>query len=399
MTNYGGWDKKAADLVKEADEEDKKTKEESDKALGLQDGPQGPPTAKAQERRADLKNHSGERKNFIAEQQAKEVVLTHSSPAEPVVISSEEAGGRALRISGSSDASYEIPEGVQLLKLFVDKCRNVRIHLRHHLVTSNVELYLCSDIEFRADKAVASVQCDECAEGPVRILFKEPEHIGTFYHQNSPALEVALDGQELSKIGVAKDQQFVSRPGSKQGTFVTTEMIRGEGDFPMNIGSAPELPAPHAGGAALPGAPRGEPEAEAPPVDEEVRQRAEAKRLEGNDLFRANDFLQAAVSYTQAIELCPDLHLAWANRAQCFLHTGQPEKALEDGTRCTELVPDYAKGWFRKGMALHALKRYGEAIPVLGQAEKLDPKNSQIPEAIKMAQMMCRKHGYDGNSP
>lgn len=389
MTNYNDWDKKAADLVKEADETDKKAKEDNDKALGLQDGMQGPPTEKARERRANMGQHSEKRKNFIAEQQAKEVVLTHNSTAEPVVISSEQAGGRALRFSGSCDATYEIPEGVQLLKLFVEKCRNVRILLRHPLTTSSVELYLCSDVELRADTALASVQCDECAEGPVQILFKEPEHVGTFYHQNSPALKVGLDGEEPAQIGVGKAFQFVSRPGSKPGTFDTTEMVRGEGDFPLNIGSA----------AAASSAPaRAEPEAEQPPVDEEQRQRAEAKRLEGNEAFRANDFLQAACHYTEAIQLCPDLHLVWANRAQCFLHTGQPEKAWEDAARCTELAPDYAKGWFRKGMALHALKRYGEAIPALAHAEKLDPKNSQIPDAIKMAQLMCRKHGYDGTS-
>merc|ERR1719437_384752 len=86
-----------------------------------------------------------------------------------------------------------------------------------------------------------------------------------------------------------------------------------------------------------------EPEAEIPPADEERRARAEAKRAEGNEAFRANDFMQAAVYYTEAIELCADLHLAFANRAACFLKTGQPERALADAERCTELEPGYAK--------------------------------------------------------
>ena len=33
------------------------------------------------------------------------------------------------------------------------------------------------------------------------------------------------------------------------------------------------------------------------------------------------------------------------------------------------------------------------AISALLEAEKLDPKNSQIPEAIKKAQLMARQHG------
>merc|ERR1712083_1266375 len=123
------------------------------------------------------------------------------------------------------------------------------------------------------------------------------------------------------------------------------------------------------------------------------RAKALAKREEGNVAFRASDFLQAAVIFTEAIEICDDVHELWANRAQCFLKTGQPERALQDATRCTELAPQYAKGWFRKGMALHATRKYAAAIQALCDAEKIDPSNAQIVEAIKMAQLMARKHG------
>jgi hypothetical protein len=293
--------------------------------------------------------------------------------------------------------NYKIPQGLQLLKLFVERCRNVSIYLNHQLTTSTLEIYQCSDLEFRISSPMATVQCDECAEGPVRLTFSEPEHVGTFYHQNSPALEVAMDGGESKKLGSADEGQFVTRPGLEHGTFNTERLLRGEKDFPLNAGSqTPEL----SPGGGLPREPEGEPQAKVEMEAEESRKKAEAKRLEGNDAFRANDFLQAAAFYTQAVSLCPDLHLAYANRAQCFLCAGQPEKALEDATRCTELAPDYPKGWFRKGMALHAMKRYGQAIPALLEAEKLDPKNTQIPEAIKMAQLMCRQHGPgEGTNP
>ena len=76
------------------------------------------------------------------------------------------------------------------------------------------------------------------------------------------------------------------------------------------------------------------------PVSEEYGTRAEAKRVEGNEAFQASDFLQAAVFYTEAIRLKPDLHLAWANRAQCFLNQGNPEMALPDAINCTVLAPD-----------------------------------------------------------
>jgi hypothetical protein len=300
-----------------------------------------------------------------------------------VVISAEQCGGRALRLQGSRDVVYDIPKDVPVLKLFVDRCHNVKVHLWGKLTTSTVEISHCSDVLVHSRIPVATVQCDECADGPVQVLFSEPEHIGTFYHQNSPALEAAVDGQNFTKIGTATARQFVTKPCPDTGEFATEQLIRGEGEWPVNLN--PDTSARRAA--------QGGPEVEASPPDEQQRSMAEAKREEGNSAFKASDFLQAAVFYTEAIELCPSLHLAWANRAQCMLQTGQPEKALGDAVRCTELAPDYAKGWFRKGMALHALKRFGEAIPALVKAEEADPNNSQIPEAIKMAQLMCRRHG------
>jgi len=41
---------------------------------------------------------------------------------------------------------------------------------------------------------------------------------------------------------------------------------------------------------------------------------------------------------------------------------GKYELALEDATKATELKPDWAKGYFRKGSALQALWRHEEAF-------------------------------------
>merc|ERR1712187_465045 len=98
-----------------------------------------------------------------------------------------------------------------------------------------------------------------------------------------------------------------------------------------------------------------------------------------------------SMEYSMALELDPTIDTVWANRSQCWLKLGNHEKALEDAIKCTEVDPSNAKGWFRKGMSLHAMKRYPEAIPALLEAEKIEPNNKQMPEAIKMAQMMARK--------
>jgi hypothetical protein len=37
------------------------------------------------------------------------------------------------------------------------------------------------------------------------------------------------------------------------------------------------------------------------------------------------------------------------------------EKALDDATKTTEIKPDWAKGWGRKGAALHGMGNLGES--------------------------------------
>ena len=40
-----------------------------------------------------------------------------------------------------------------------------------------------------------------------------------------------------------------------------------------------------------------------------------------------------------------------------------------------------------RGLALHALGRYREALPELGKARDLEPKNAQVADAIRFAEM------------
>lgn len=382
MTNYNAWEKKANALEKDAEKDDEEEKKKADEALGLQDGPQGPPTAKAKEQREEMGGHSTGRKNFIAAQQAREVVVTHKDKPEPIVITQEEGNDRALRLRDCENVSIVLGKDITLLKLFIERCKNLKVELGCTIKTSFLEINHSSDCEVRCIEPVSITQCDECTGGPVSVIFLEPENVGQFYHQNCPALHVAVQGQDPVKIGKEGAKQVLTRPGPS-GEFLTEDVVRGEKEFPTTLGRPKDAPFSNLS----------EPEAERGPVSEENRAKAEVKRVEGNEAFKASDYLQAAVYYTEATQICPDLHLAWANRAQCFLKTGQAEKALEDSVKCTELAPDYAKGWFRKGMALHAMERFAAAIPALCEAEKLDPKNPQIPEAIKMAQMMCRKKG------
>jgi len=387
MTNYSAWDSKATHLLREAEDEEKREKAEADKALGLQDGPRGPPTVKAESELKELDDHSEKRKEFINWSHGREVSMTHCAREELVQLDGEEVKGKCIKLVGCENVSYVIPEGSGVVKLILEKCKHVRVQILASIITSTVEAYRCEEVDIELTVPIGSFQVDECTL-PFRVHFEERDHIGCFYHQNSPGLLVAWKsaGAELYSIGRTGDVQYFTRllaEGSKY-EFVTGAVRRGEGEFPIDL--------PDSQGTALAGLKAGL-EVEAVPEAEELENKAEALRQAGNEMFRANDFMQAAMEYTAALELDPKKSTIWANRAQCWMKLGNPDKALADAKKCVEEDPTNAKGWFRQGMSLHAMKRYPEAIPPLLEAEKLEPKNKQIPEAIRMAQLMARKEG------
>lgn len=393
MTNYSAWDSKATALVREADEEEKKEKEDNDKALGLEGGPKGPPTAKADAEMKDLGGHSEKRKEFIDWSKQREVTQTHGPQEEPIVLEGAEVKDKALKLNGSENVTYVIPEGAGIIKLSLDRCKKVKIQVVGTIITSTIEACRCQDVSIELSVPIGTFQVDECT-APMLIIFAERDHVGRIYHQNSPGLSVGIGNVETvlghwgSNSSVKGEHELVGKAGNVQHQtriahdgLLTDVVRRGEGDFPV------DLPGDRLGA----GYSTDQPEPEAAPAAEERRLKAAMKRQAGNEMFRANDFLQAAMEYTSALELDPSMSALYSNRSQCWLKLGNHEKALEDAVRCTEVEPTNAKGWFRKGMSLHAMKRYPEAIPALLEAEKIEPSNKQVAEAIKMAQLMARK--------
>ena len=74
---------------------------------------------------------------------------------------------------------------------------------------------------------------------------------------------------------------------------------------------------------------------------------------------------------------------------------GEHAKALDDASSCASVAPDYVKGHFRKGLALHAMGAHGEAVVALTHAEKPDPKNAPGGEALRMAAVKARQQPRD----
>jgi hypothetical protein len=147
----------------------------------------------------------------------------------------------------------------------------------------------------------------------------------------------------------------------------------------------------------------------------------ELNKTRGNEAFGNGEYGQAILLYTLALDKADELpdvdttddvspaaatttakttatagtatkqlfgrDVTLSNRAACFLKMGQHEKAAADAKSACDINPGNVKALFRHGLALHAMKQYASAIPILAQAHKLEPKNKQIKEALQFAEV------------
>jgi len=89
---------------------------------------------------------------------------------------------------------------------------------------------------------------------------------------------------------------------------------------------------------------------------------AEEFKAAGNAALQAGKLSEAITNYTKAIDLDGSNHVYFSNRSAAYLKKGEGNNALEDANSCIALNPQFAKGYSRKGAALHALKRYNDSI-------------------------------------
>merc|ERR1719502_2593913 len=115
------------------------------------------------------------------------------------------------------------------------------------------------------------------------------------------------------------------------------------------------------------------------------------KKNEGNAAFKAGNYQQDAVFYTEALTLDATQHTLHSNRAACFLKLGRYAQAREDAEACIKIDPKFAKGHFRLALALQAEDKPGEACAAFNCVLDLEPSNKDAAAGLNMARMQAER--------
>ncbi|XBW38706.1 hypothetical protein QEN19_004294 [Hanseniaspora menglaensis] len=84
-------------------------------------------------------------------------------------------------------------------------------------------------------------------------------------------------------------------------------------------------------------------------------------KKEANEIFKQQNFEEAVVYYTWALQLSSD-PIFYSNRSVCYLKLNQPEKCIKDCTAALELDPKYTKCLLRRAQTYETISKYEEAI-------------------------------------
>eukprot|EP00598_Pedospumella_elongata_P007745 CAMPEP_0184985698 /NCGR_PEP_ID=MMETSP1098-20130426/14250_1 /TAXON_ID=89044 /ORGANISM="Spumella elongata, Strain CCAP 955/1" /LENGTH=481 /DNA_ID=CAMNT_0027509795 /DNA_START=37 /DNA_END=1479 /DNA_ORIENTATION=+ len=119
---------------------------------------------------------------------------------------------------------------------------------------------------------------------------------------------------------------------------------------------------------------------------EEYKVIANDLKDQGNQAFQAGDVQLAISLFTQAIDLDPDNHVFYSNRAAAYMKADSKSKALHDAEKCVELAPTWSKGYSRLGAAQQCLKRFDAAIDNFKKGIELEPNNKSLWASLKACQ-------------
>lgn len=127
---------------------------------------------------------------------------------------------------------------------------------------------------------------------------------------------------------------------------------------------------------------------------------AETQKTEGNKHFAQGEYKKAITCYTEALNLVQS-HIYYSNRSACYYALREYQQALTDADACVQMEPTWAKGYYRKAVALMALNQF-EEIETAIASEKLDEiktllSTNSFDEALKCLKLGAKYDPRDTN--
>jgi len=327
---YDKWEKFTKDEVDKAQEEEKLEKEAADKALGIDKAPRSAAEAKDKAKHEALKKA----KKQWEDRKANEAAIKHlveGHKAKEIVIDSHFVEGKpVLLFQNNKDCKFKIPQnfGHRLVKVFLESNKNCHFDFETEIITQHIETAHCHDCTINVKAPLATLQLDLCSRISVKYMKGIfPMENTRIYHAGVRELTVethehsvhTADYLENGAVNegekTAEEQQFVTHIVEER--LVTERVVRDKANLPSTKGQL-----------------------EGGEIGERTTEReAELKKIGGNEAFKSGEYAQAAIFYTEAIDLAPKakdektgkplsdlLHVCYANRAFCFQKLGHHEK-------------------------------------------------------------------------
>uniref|UniRef100_A0A673BR52 Tetratricopeptide repeat protein 1 n=1 Tax=Sphaeramia orbicularis TaxID=375764 RepID=A0A673BR52_9TELE len=119
---------------------------------------------------------------------------------------------------------------------------------------------------------------------------------------------------------------------------------------------------------------------------ESRRQESLTLKEKGNSQFKSGEWSDAALSYTEALGLCPlcfskERSVLFSNRAAARLHLDMKEKAISDCSKAIELNPDYVRALLRRAELYEQTEKLDEALEDYQKVLEHDPNHTGARQA------------------
>ena len=106
-------------------------------------------------------------------------------------------------------------------------------------------------------------------------------------------------------------------------------------------------------------------------------------RVKGDRAFEAKNYTGAKAHYEKVTSVIETPHIYYSDRSAAYLSKSCFTNALKDANACINLNPDFAKGYYLKGTALHELRRSDESIPAFKVGLSKFPDDERLLRASK----------------